>query len=120
MKTICVIGAGNGGSAIAGDMTLAGHACRLFEFPEYKANLEPVIAKGGITVTGIARTGFAKLALATPKPYDEWLADGASDVVSLAGTRLEKLATAGNVRPLDDGIRADLDRYVRDRRRALG
>ncbi len=65
MKTICVIGAGNGGSAIAGDMTLAGHACRLFEFPEYKANLEPIIAKGGITVTGIARTGFAKLALAT-------------------------------------------------------
>lgn len=65
MKTICVIGAGNGGSAIAGDMTLAGHSCRLFEFPEYKANLEPVIAAGGIKVTGIARTGFAKLALAT-------------------------------------------------------
>jgi len=65
MKNICVIGAGNGGSAIAGDMTLAGHACRLFEFPEYKANLEPVIAAGGIKVTGIARTGFAKLALAT-------------------------------------------------------
>ena len=65
MKTICVIGAGNGGSAIAGDMTLAGHACRLFEFPEYRANIEPIIASGGIRVTGIARTGFAKLALAT-------------------------------------------------------
>jgi opine dehydrogenase len=65
VKTICVIGAGNGGSAIAGDMTLAGHACRLFEFPEYGANLRPIIEQGGIKVTGIARTGFASLALAT-------------------------------------------------------
>lgn len=64
-KEICVIGAGNGGSAIAGDMTLAGHRCRLFEFPEYRENIEPVIAQGGIRITGIARTGFAKLALAT-------------------------------------------------------
>ena len=64
-KEICVIGAGNGGSAIAGDMTLAGHHCRLFEFPEYRQNIEPIIAQGGIRVTGIARTGFAKVALAT-------------------------------------------------------
>jgi len=65
MKNLCIIGAGNGGAAIAGDMTLAGHACRLFEFPEYKANIEPIIAQKGITVTGIARTGFAALACAT-------------------------------------------------------
>lgn len=64
-KTICVIGAGNGGSAIAGDMTLAGHDCHLFEFPEYAANIQPIIAAGGIDVTGIARTGFARLKLAT-------------------------------------------------------
>ena len=62
---------------------------------------------------------MAAVSLATPKPYDEWLAEGAPDVVSLAGRRLEKLATAGSVQPLDDGIRADLERYVRDRRRAL-
>jgi opine dehydrogenase len=64
-KEICIIGAGNGGSAIAGDMTLAGHRCRLFEFPEYAENIKPVIVQGGIHVTGIARTGFAKVALAT-------------------------------------------------------
>jgi opine dehydrogenase len=64
-KKICVIGAGNGGSAIAGDMTLAGHSCRLFEFPEYADNLKPILAQGGIRVTGIARTGFARIALAT-------------------------------------------------------
>jgi opine dehydrogenase len=65
MRRICIIGAGNGGAAIAGDLTLAGHECRLFEFPEYRANLEPIVAHGGIRVTGIARTGLAKIALAT-------------------------------------------------------
>jgi opine dehydrogenase len=64
-KNIAVIGAGNGGSALAGDMTLAGHQCRLFEFPEYAANIEPIRAQGGIKVTGIARTGFARIAGAT-------------------------------------------------------
>jgi opine dehydrogenase len=64
-KEICIIGAGNGGSAVAGDMTLAGHRCRLFEFPEYGENIKPIAAQGGIHVTGIARTGFAKVALAT-------------------------------------------------------
>jgi opine dehydrogenase len=64
-KEICIIGAGNGGSAIAGDMTLAGHRCRLFEFPEYAENIKLIIAQGGIHVTGIARTGFAKIALVT-------------------------------------------------------
>ena len=64
-REICVIGAGNGGSAIAGDLTLAGHSCRLFEFEEYAGNIRPIQARGGIEVTGIARTGFAKLTLAT-------------------------------------------------------
>jgi opine dehydrogenase len=64
-KEICIIGAGNGGSAIAGDMTLAGHRCRLFEFPEYAENIKLIIAQGGIHVAGIARTGFAKIALVT-------------------------------------------------------
>lgn len=64
-KTVCIIGAGNGGTAIAGDMTLAGHRCQLFEFPEYAKNIEPVIQNGGIKVTGIARTGFAQIARAT-------------------------------------------------------
>jgi len=64
-KEICIIGAGNGGSAMAGDLTLAGHRCRLFEFIEYGENIEPIISQGGIYVTGIARTGFARVALTT-------------------------------------------------------
>lgn len=60
---IAIIGAGNGGCAVAGDMTLAGHECRLFEFPEFADNIVPIQDTGGIEVTGIARTGFARLAL---------------------------------------------------------
>lgn len=64
-KHVAVIGAGNGGTAIAGDLTLAGHECRLFEFTEWAGNVDAVNAQGGIKVTGVARTGFAKVALAT-------------------------------------------------------
>src|SRR5574341_2592539 len=64
-KRIAVIGAGNGGTAIAGDLTLAGHECRLFEFEEWADNVTAVTAQGGIRVTGVAHTGFAKVALPT-------------------------------------------------------
>ena len=64
-KKIAVIGAGNGGTAIAGDLTLAGHECRLFEFEQWAENVNAVNAQGGIKVTGVAHTGFAKVALAT-------------------------------------------------------
>src|SRR5574337_458170 len=64
-KKIAVIGAGNGGTAIAGDLTLAGHECRLFEFQEWASNVTAVAAQGGVKVTGVAHTGFAKGALAT-------------------------------------------------------
>jgi len=64
-KRIAVIGAGNGGTAIAGDLTLAGHTCRLFEFEDWAGNVTAVAEKGGIKVTGVAHTGFAKVALAT-------------------------------------------------------
>ncbi len=50
---------------MAGDMTLAGHRCRLFEFPEFEENIRPIAAQGGIRVSGIARTGFARVAVAT-------------------------------------------------------
>ncbi|UCE53635.1 MAG: NAD/NADP octopine/nopaline dehydrogenase family protein [Desulfobacterales bacterium] len=64
-KNICVIGAGNAGSALAGDLALAGHRCRLFEFPEYADNIDPIHNQGGIQVTGVGQTGFARLEMAT-------------------------------------------------------
>jgi len=62
---------------------------------------------------------MAAVSLATPKSYDEWLAEGAPDVVALAGGLLGKLERAGGVEPLAAGVQRDVDRYVRDRRRAL-
>ena len=58
---ITTIGAGNGGKALAADMTLAGHEVTLFEFPKFKANIEPIIKRGGIDLVGVGRNGFAGL-----------------------------------------------------------
>jgi len=58
---ITVIGAGNGGKALAADMTIAGHEVTLFEFPQFESNIEPVLKKGGINLVGVGRTGFAGL-----------------------------------------------------------
>jgi opine dehydrogenase len=58
---ITTIGAGNGGKALAADMTLAGHEVTLFEFPKFEANIEPIIKRGGIDLVGVGRTGFARL-----------------------------------------------------------
>ncbi len=100
-KSICVIGAGNGGSAIAGDMSLAGHECRLFEFPEYRKNIDPVISSGGIEVTGIARTGFAKVALATTELA---AAVRSADVVMVTTQALAHERLARELAPcLEDG-----------------
>ncbi len=100
-KTICVIGAGNGGKAVAGDMTLAGHSCRLFEFGEYAGNIKTVIDSGGIEVTGIARTGFAKLELATT---DLGEAVKGADLIMVTTQALTHERTARELAPhLSDG-----------------
>ena len=62
---IAILGAGNGGMAAAADMTLAGHEVRLFEFPQFKDNLEPIRKRGGIDLAGVGRHGFAQLAMVT-------------------------------------------------------
>jgi opine dehydrogenase len=96
-KKIAVIGAGNGGTAIAGDLTLAGHECRLFEFEEWADNVTAVNAEGGIKVTGVARTGFAKVALATTDIAG--VLDGA-ELVMLATQALTHTRVARVVAPL--------------------
>ena len=96
-KRLCVIGAGNGGSAIAGDMTLAGHVCSLFEFPEYRDNIEPIVAQKGIQVTGVARTGFARLACATTNLGEA--VEGA-DVIMVATQALAHERVAHDLGPL--------------------
>ncbi|MBN2209898.1 MAG: NAD/NADP octopine/nopaline dehydrogenase family protein [Sedimentisphaerales bacterium] len=100
-KEICIIGAGNGGSAIAGDMSLAGHHCRLFEFPEYRQNIDPVIKSGCIKVTGIARTGTANVKLATVNLAE---AVKGAEVIMVTTQALAHERTARELAPiLEDG-----------------
>jgi opine dehydrogenase len=96
-KTIAVIGAGNGGTAIAGDLALAGHECRLFEFEEWAGNVTAVTAQGGIQVTGVARTGFAKVALATT---DITAALDGAELIMVATQALTHTRVARTIAPL--------------------
>jgi len=64
MRKIAVLGAGNSGYGMAADLTLAGYQVRLFEGFD-KTNLDPILKRGGIELTGIARNGFAKIHLVT-------------------------------------------------------
>jgi opine dehydrogenase len=96
-KNLCIIGAGNGGKAIAADMALAGHNCRLFEFKEYADNITQVCRQGGIQTTGIARTGFAKLELAT---MDLSKAVKGADVIMVATQALTHERVARELAPL--------------------
>ena len=57
---IAIIGAGSGGKAAAVDLALQGKKVRLFEFPEYEANLKAIIDTKTLTVSG-AVTGQATL-----------------------------------------------------------
>src|SRR5690625_21413 len=56
---ITVMGAGNGGFAIASDLKLNGHNVTLYEFPEFSDNLLPIMQSGGIKITGVVNNGFA-------------------------------------------------------------
>jgi opine dehydrogenase len=60
IENITIIGAGNGGKAAAADLALQGKRVRLFEFPEYRSNVEKIIKKRSLKATG-AVTGKATL-----------------------------------------------------------
>jgi len=52
IETVAVIGAGNGGKATAVDLALQGKRVHLFEFPEYAANLQPLLETRRLAATG--------------------------------------------------------------------
>jgi opine dehydrogenase len=66
---VAILGAGHGGIAMAGDLTLSGHEVRLAATPDHASNLKLLMAFGGIAVEGVtssgAPTGFAKPAMMT-------------------------------------------------------
>jgi len=69
LPKIAVCGCGSAGTAMAADLTLMGCNVNLFEVERYrKKNVEPILDRGGIELTGetqSGRTGLAKLNLVT-------------------------------------------------------
>jgi len=56
-----VLGAGNAGCSLAGEMSLLGFDVSLTELPQFSNNLETPLRRGGIEVTGELRNGFARI-----------------------------------------------------------
>lgn len=52
LDTLAIIGAGNGGKAVAADMASQGRSVRLFEFPEYGHNTTALVPSPRLAVTG--------------------------------------------------------------------
>jgi opine dehydrogenase len=88
---VAVIGAGNGGCASAADLTLRGFDVRLYTRSHKR--LEPIIAAGGVEITGAAANGFARIDVVTD---DLARAVSGADIVMLCvpTSALEYLAPA--------------------------
>ncbi len=65
LERIAVIGAGNGGHAMAAHMTLKGFPVHFYEMPRFAANLRPAQERGGIKLTGVVGEGFLQPELMT-------------------------------------------------------
>lgn len=65
LERIAVIGAGNGGHAMAAHMTLKGFPVRFYEMPRFADNLRPAQEQGGIKLTGVVGEGFMRPELMT-------------------------------------------------------
>jgi opine dehydrogenase len=62
---IAVLGGGNGAHALAADMALRGFEVALAELPAFSRRVAKVLRTRSIEVSGVGRTGKARLALAT-------------------------------------------------------
>ena len=61
---VTVLGAGNGGQALAGHLALKGYSVRLFEHPDFGEKVSVIEGRGGIELRGNLE-GFGKLEKAT-------------------------------------------------------
>jgi opine dehydrogenase len=69
-RPIAVFGAGNGGHCMAADLTLAGRDVVLCELPEFREQLRAVSEGRVIRLTGVGRTGDARIAEVTFDPAE--------------------------------------------------
>ena len=62
---VAVLGGGNGGHAVAANLSLAGFRVNFFELPQFAESFEKVLRTKEIQIQGISIDGVAKLNLAT-------------------------------------------------------
>lgn len=75
MAKITVIGVGHGGFAVAADMTLAGHEVTFYVAERYKNRVEKLFEEKTLHLSGVGRTGAAKLAHVTSSPEEAFAND---------------------------------------------
>jgi opine dehydrogenase len=63
VRSVAILGAGNGGCAAAADLTRRGFEVHLFN--RSRARIEPILERGGLQLAGAAGEGFAELAVVT-------------------------------------------------------
>jgi opine dehydrogenase len=96
INTVAVVGAGNGGKAVAADLALHGGEVRLFEWPEYRVNIEALLATPVIEAEGVVH-GEAPLALVTT---DLSAAIAGTDLIMACVQGLAHERLAGELAPL--------------------
>jgi opine dehydrogenase len=62
---VAVLGGGNGGHAVAANLSLAGFRVNFFELPQFGDSFEKVLRTREIRIEGVSIDGVAKLNLAT-------------------------------------------------------
>jgi hypothetical protein len=73
LLTVTVCGGGSGGISMAADLSLPGCEVNLYEFPDFKQNLDPIRENGGILLkcnTFFGKTGLARLNRITYLPEE--------------------------------------------------
>ncbi|MDP6619504.1 MAG: 2-dehydropantoate 2-reductase N-terminal domain-containing protein, partial [Nitrospinota bacterium] len=76
IKTVAILGAGNGGCAAAADLTNRGFDVHLYS--RSQQTLQPIIDRGGLEMIGVLGEGFMKLAKVTNQIEE---AVGGADVI---------------------------------------
>ncbi|MCF7936201.1 MAG: NAD/NADP octopine/nopaline dehydrogenase family protein [Synergistales bacterium] len=79
--TIAVIGAGNGGQALAGHIACNGFPVRLLEHPDFEEKVRAIHSRGGVELKG-ALEAFGKIQCVTTSPSEAL--DGADVVILVA------------------------------------
>ncbi|MEK7783174.1 MAG: NAD(P)-binding domain-containing protein, partial [Candidatus Binatota bacterium] len=99
IRTIAVLGAGNGGCAAAVDLTLRGYEVRLYS--RSQSTLQPILQRGGIEIVEAGKQAFACPRLVTPDMAEA--VAGAELVMIVAPASAHEKLAVGLSSHLSDG-----------------